>query len=246
MPPFTSSNKNKNEKDLKLQLLDEENEIEYDADDTIFIPAIEEESEPGEVTVEKKKNHGIVFVICIIGILSLAGVFAAYFLGIFEAKDNLRMTPSEFSEKYYKTSGYSYISSYGFTIPEIVPIPYQENLGINFFNVPVDNSLLYTVDFGGFTNEKTKQIEQMYISYNVKTPNAFTENKEMFAPFVPFLQTVFPKMSNAEATDFLYDLFLHIGSEKIEGNYKVVIIDQSEDVESSLLLIFAGKDTPIQ
>ena len=220
------------EDDESKSPIDEESdddEPNYDDDETIFIPAsMQERAETDQEETSSSRKIDALFIVLAAVVVVLVVVFIGYFSGA-----------------YLDTSGYAYISTYGFTFSEPVLQEYPDDPSISVFNVTVNNNRVYDMYVYGLVNSDNKKIRELYVSITVNAANVFSDNRDMYAPIVPYLQMFYPEMSIDDATDFLIDLRSNLSTEKVRGNFKAAVYDQGSAQKSTLVLMLAGKDVTI-
>lgn len=209
-------------------------------EETIFIRASEDKQTPPDDTSTAKKRFDKAFFLCIVAAAALTFVFIAYFSGFFASKDNIHLTVSELSSSYSETTGYDAIASYGFAFPEISLQTTPEDPSVSSFQSVIDNNLSYSMNISGIANSKSKMVYQLYTTISINSADAFSDNEEMMAPFIPYIQVLYKNMSVENAKDYLSDLLKIAGTEKIEGKYKAKFIRQDTENSSFLALLLTG------
>jgi len=217
-------------------------------DDEIEIKAIEDmlrskkskrikkqitQSQPMNIakTPGKRKIDPIVIVSGIVA-AALIVVFVAYFLGMFDTSNTLRMTVDEFSAAYAKTSAYKAISGYGFAFPavtfaeettaatdaSVTPTPSVTRVPVvtRDFTQDVSNTVNYQFALTGSVSKSNSNLTELHAVMVMQDQASF---KEVLIVFAPYIQVLYPSMSKEDATALLSTLLSATDPVTVKGNY---------------------------
>lgn len=181
------------------------------------------ESEPDQ-TIPKKKKDPVVIVSIVVA-AALIFVFVAYFTGFFESRNTLKMTTSEFSEAYGKTSGYKAIKKYGFAFPSLTLSSADETdasgatvtTTTRSFSEAVDNTLNYQMYVSGEVNKSDENIKSMNVTLFLNSSSSFSD--ALYSLYIPYIQVLYPSMSRSDAQALLADLKSSEADYTAKGNY---------------------------
>jgi len=195
----------------------------------------------------KRKIDPIVVVSAVVA-AALIFVFAAYFMGLFDGSNSLKMTLSEFSGSYSKTAAYKSITKYGFVFPDVAYSDETEGsdtaaaaTDVRSFSASVDNTVNYPVLITGTVNRSDANIKSLQVEMWLSSSSAF---KDVLIVFVPYLQVLYPDMSTQDATAYLTGLYTSEGQATIKGNYGAAVETSSTgDYFSWRLIIMSANDS---
>ena len=219
----------------------EEDESDSEEEATIFIPTSEQSKAEDMSPAPKKKKVDFFLVVVALAVVAVVGFSVAFFAGVFDRTENLGITASQLTEKYPKTSGYASISSYTFALPapsvqEITDTEYSVFGGL------IANTLGYDMQITGVMFTKTQVVQELYIPLTISGSGLFTENTELFSVWVPFLQVLYPEMSEKEAAAFLSELYSS-QTAQTRGGYKLLLRDASINTTATTVYLYVvGKD----
>jgi len=194
----------------------------------------------------KHRIDPIVIVSAVVA-AALIFVFAAYFMGLFDGSNSLKMTLTEFSDAYSKTAAYKAITKYGFVFPEATYSDETEGSDatpaateVRSFSASVDNTVNYPVLISGTVNRSDSNIKNLQVEMWLSSPSAF---KDALIVFIPYLQVLYPDMSTQDATTYLTGLYTGEGQATIKGNYGTAVETSSTgDYFSWRLIIMSAGD----
>lgn len=173
---------------------------------------IAEKQDQPEGSNSRRKIDPIVVVSAIVA-AALIFVFAAYFAGLFDTSNSLKMSLGEFTSAYSKTNSYKAISRYGFAFPAVT---YEDDTiasdasaaatvsDVRSFSATVDNTINYQVYISGSVNKADDNIKDMQVVLLLSDLSAF---KDALVVYAPYVQVLYPEMSLEEATAFLTTLY---------------------------------------
>lgn len=229
-----------------------EPEQESDAELDMNEQTAEKESETDEVSekIEEEKSSAVqkngvdkVFLLLISTSVLLSVLFVCYFIGLFNPKDSLNISLENFQQSYSETSGYQKLKENGFSISNATFQP-GEDLQNAYFSLMVENTLLYPMQVAGILDTTKNQVKKMNVMLVVDTPNILDTDPNIYSIFVPYIQVLYPDMSDEEAQNFLKEIYEREDYTLEKGRHKFIFVDVAEEGNFIVYLLLAGKDDP--
>ena len=203
-----------------------------------------EEKEKEERVLSQKNGADKVFLILIGAAVLSAILFICFFSGVFNSKDSLNISLESFQQAYTETSGYRNIAAHGFSIRNTTFQP-GDTLENASFSVTVENTLAYQMGLSGVLDTGKNQIQQMRVMLILPTPGILDIDPSVYSVFVPYMQVLFPDLSDQEAQNFLKEIYEKDDQMMEKGRFKFIFTDGGGVEGSFINLILAGKDDPI-
>lgn len=188
------------------------------------------------ITPNKKRLDPLTIAFAVLALAVIVG-FGVYFVQYVKNNISLGMTLEEFQTNYQATDGFFAISSVGLAFPDCTVSDLdsagKKSNDERFYSGEVLSMMEYDITLSGSINKSNSNIRSMRVSVTVPEDADITEfQKELCIIYMPFIQTIYPKMKTEDAVTFSQNLFATKETVIRDDFASSVIVDEATGVIS--------------
>lgn len=159
----------------------------------------------------KRRPDPLTISFAVLALAIIVG-FGVFFYQYVKSNVSLGMTLTEFQTNYQATDGFFAISSVGLAFPDctISAIDPSGKKGNDekFYYGEVLSKLEYDINVSGSINKSNAFVRSMQVTVTIPEGADIAEfQKELCVIYMPFIQTLYPKMKTEDAVAFSQNLF---------------------------------------